>query len=83
MTRKAKTETLPAEKIRPDLLGKGRYAIYEAPDGAGIVSYRPDDSDQDRHQVVPPRAWKVIRAALAGEMDGVSPTALLRMMLRG
>jgi hypothetical protein len=64
----------------PKLISRGRYAIYEAPNGDGVVSYRPDDSEQDGHQVVPARFWGMALKILQGGDPGMTPVKLMKML---
>lgn len=32
---------------------RGRYSLYDTPDGGYHVAYRPDDADQDQHFELP------------------------------
>ena len=67
--------------IHPVLLGKGTYAIYQAPDGDGVIAYRPDGEEQDQHQVIPAKVWKVILAAMRGETTKMGPAELLKLFM--
>lgn len=78
-TRKRAAE--PAEKAKPEVIGKGRYAIYQTPDGDGVISYRPDGAEADQHQVVPARFWIMFRKILAGEVTELNPAALMKLMM--
>jgi len=75
---KAKTKTDP-----PTLLSRGRYAIYQAPNGDGVVTYRPDGEEADSHQVIPSRFWGVITKVLRGEITDANPMTLLKMLAGG
>jgi hypothetical protein len=65
----------------PELLGKGRYAIYQAPNGDGIISYRPDDIESDAHQVVPAKIWALILGAIRGEVKQMSALEIVKIMM--
>jgi len=76
-TRKAKAELAS----QPELLGKGRYSIYQDPSGDGIISYRPEGQDADNHQVVPARIWSLILGALRGEITDMNPMSVMKMLM--
>ena len=67
----------------PVLLSRGRYAIYESPNGDGVVTYRPDGEEADSHQVIPSRFWGVIVKVLRGEVIDANPMMLLKMLAGG
>jgi hypothetical protein len=83
-TRKAKGPAPAVTKVTaaepPVLLGKGRYAIFQSPDGEGVVTYRPDGQDHDSHHVVPARFWNLILGAIKGDLPKMDPVSLMRMM---
>jgi hypothetical protein len=68
-------------KPQPELLGKGQYAIYQAPNGDGVIAYRPEGEEKDSHQVVPARFWSVMMKMLRGEITEMNPMALAKMMI--
>ena len=72
-----------AKAAPPVLLSKGQYAIYEAPNGDGVISYRPDGEEADSHQVIPSKFWTVVTKVLRGEMTDVNPMVLLKMLAGG
>ena len=67
----------------PTLLSKGRYAIYEAPNGDGVISYRPDGGETDSRQVIPAKFWTIVVKVLRGEMTDVNPMMMLKMLAGG
>ena len=71
----------PAGSKRPEVLGRGRYAIYQDPSGDGIISYRPEGQDADSHQVVPARIWAVILGALRGEITDMNPMTVMKLLM--
>jgi hypothetical protein len=71
-----------AEKQKPVLISRGRYAIHEASNGDGVVSYRPEGAQEDSHQVVPAKFWGVARKILRGEDPGLTPGALMKLLMR-
>ena len=81
-TRPRRAQTVEAAELnKPEVLGRGRYAIYQDPSGDGIISYRPEGQDADNHQVVPARIWSLILGALRGEITDASPMTIMRMMM--
>jgi hypothetical protein len=72
-----------AKHAPPELLSRGRYAIYEAPNGDGVITYRPDGEENDSHQVIPSKFWGLVMKVLRGEMSDVNPVALLKMLAGG
>jgi hypothetical protein len=79
-TRK-RTAARAAEKAKPELLGQGRYAIYQTPEGDGVVTYRPDGVEEDQHQVVPARFWAMLMKILSGEMSDINPMVIMKMLM--
>ena len=75
-----KTKTAPAEG-KPQLLGQGRYAIYQTPEGDGVVVYRADGTSEDEQQVVPAKFWALLMKILAGEVSGISPVDLMKVLM--
>lgn len=74
------TKKLKAAKPDPVALGKGRYAIYQTPEGDGVITYRPDGEDHDSHQVIPAKFWGVLMGILNGEIKNLSPVELIKML---
>lgn len=68
---------------KPVLLSKGRYAIYQAPNGDGVISYRPENQDFDQRQVVPARFWAVMTGIASGEIKDMNPVTLMKMIMAG
>ena len=68
---------------QPHLLGKGRYAIYQTPEGDGVVVYRADGTDADERQVVPARFWSMLMGILSGELKNLSPVDLMKLLIAG
>ena len=77
---KAKTKAPPAEG-KPRLLGQGRYAIYQTPEGDGVVVYRADGSETDEQQVVPAKFWGLLMQILAGSIKDLSPMDLMKVLM--
>ena len=67
---------------KPKLLGKGHYAIFEAPNGDGVVAFRPEGEDKDSHQVVPAKFWSLALKMLRGETQDLNPMELMKMMMK-
>ena len=76
-TRKTKA---PA-RTSPRVLGKGRYAIYQTPEGDGVISYRPDGEDADQHQVVPAKFWTILMGILSGEIKDLGPVDVMKLLM--
>jgi hypothetical protein len=74
---------IPAEAPVAELRQQGQYKIYEVSDGSAVVTYQPDGQDQEHEHKVPAPVWRVITAALSGQMADVNPMTLLKMMLHG
>ena len=83
MASKAVPAVHPAGNQKPEVLGRGRYAIYQTPGGDGVISYRPDGQDTDQHQVVPAKFWAVLMGILSGEVKDLNPVALMKMLMAG
>ena len=79
--RKANLADRPAEKVKPRLLGQGRYAIYQTPEGDGVVVYRADGTTEDEQQVVPAKFWTVLMGILSGEIKNLNPMDLMKVLM--
>lgn len=63
----------------PEPLMKGRFTLYETPDGGYHIAYIVDDEDQAaRHIEIPAMVVKMARATAAGKMNPV--TAMRALM---
>ena len=71
-----------ASKPQPQKLGSGKYAIFQTPEGDGVISYRPDGEEQDSHQVVPAKFWSMLMKILSGEMTDLNPMTLMKMLMK-
>ena len=80
MSNARKTKPSPVTPA-PQLLGKGNYSIYQAPNGDGVISYRPEGEDKDSHQVIPKGVWSIIMSALRGEQIDMNPMTLMKMFM--
>ena len=77
----AKTKTAPPAEGKPLLLGRGRYAIYQTPEGDGVVVYRADGTTEDEQQVVPAKFWTVLMGILSGEIKNLNPMDLMKVLM--
>ena len=68
-------------KVKPRLLGQGRYAIYQTPEGDGVVVYRADGTDADEQQVVPAKFWALLMGILSGELKNLNPMDLMKALM--
>lgn len=50
----------------PEPVLKGRFAIYETPDGGFHLAYRPDESEEDQHVEIPGLYVKLMRRKTGG-----------------
>ena len=66
---------------KPELLSKGNYAIFQAPNGDGVVAYRPEGETKDSHQVVPAKFWLLFLKMIRGELEGINPMDLMKAMM--
>jgi hypothetical protein len=62
----------PAEMLeqtgpQPELLSRGKYSLYKAPDGGMHLAYRPEEAEEDLHLVVPAAMVRMAEAAAAGQ----------------
>lgn len=71
----------PGGGTKPQLLGRGRYSIYQAPNGDGVVSYRQDDATEDSQQVVPAKFWSLLMKLLKGEAESLSPLDIMKVLM--
>ena len=81
MTKRKAPADPPPEKTKPRLLGQGRYAIYQSPEGDGVVVYRADGSDTDEQQVVPAKFWALLMGILSGELKNLNPMDLMKALM--
>lgn len=68
---------------KPTMIGKGRYAIFETPEGNGVISYRPDGENQDQHQVIPSGIWQFLMKAMRGEAVDLNPMTIMKLLVGG
>lgn len=66
---------------KPTTISKGRYSIFQTPEGDGVVVYRPDGEKEDQRQVVPAKFWKIITGVLSGEVTSLSPMDLMKTLM--
>ena len=66
---------------KPEILGKGKYAIYQTPEGDGVISYRPEGDEEDQHQVIPARFWSILMKILSGEITDLNPMSVMKMLM--
>lgn len=58
----AKTKRTPDQAATPpEALMKGRFSLFETPDGGYHLSYRPDGEDTDQHVEIPGVYVKLMR----------------------
>src|SRR5208282_745006 len=81
MMARTKTKASPERLEKPRLLGQGRYAIYQSPEGDGVVVYRADGTDADEQQVVPAKFWGLLMQILGGTIKDVSPMDLMKVLM--
>lgn len=62
---------------KPELLSRGAYSLYRAPDGGMHLAYRPDEAEEDLHLVVPAAMVRMAEAAAAGQ----GPFARMRALI--
>lgn len=56
-----------AESAGPELLSRGVYSLYRAPDGAMHLAYRPEGTEEDLHLVIPAAMVRMAEAAASGQ----------------
>lgn len=57
---------------------KGRFTLYETPDGGFHVAYLPDDTEETRHLAIPGGIVKLARMGAEGKL---SPVAMARAFM--
>lgn len=62
----------------PEPLLKGRFNLYETPDGGFHIAYLADGDDETRHLEVPAMVVRMARASAEGKLNPVK--ALKEMM---
>ena len=77
----APSEAGPGAGAKPRLLGQGRYAIYQTPEGDGVVVYRADGTSEDEQQVVPAKFWTLLMGILSGELKNLNPMDLMKALM--
>lgn len=76
------TENAPVVvEEKPEPFAKGKYALYELPSGDGLLVYRPEEAEEDNHQVIPGGIWKIFMALMRGEKPNVNPMMLMKAMM--
>jgi hypothetical protein len=59
---------------------KGRFTLYETPDGGYHIAYLADDTEETRHIEVP---GPLVSLAKAGAEGKLNPLAMARMFMGG
>jgi hypothetical protein len=62
----------------PEPILKGRFNLYETPDGGWHIAYIPDDTDETKHLEIPAMVIRMARASAEGKLNPMQ--ALKEMM---
>lgn len=62
----------------PDPILKGRFNLYETPDGGYHIAYLPDGDDETKHFEIPAMVIRMARMAADGKMN---PARMLKDLL--
>lgn len=62
----------------PEPMIKGRFTVYETPDGGYHIAYVADGQEETRHMEIPAM---IIRLAKAGADGKVNPLQMMREMM--
>lgn len=65
----------------PEPLARGRFSVYETPQGGLHLAYRVDGEAEDRHAEIPSAVIKMAKAASNGNAG--NPLAMLKGLARG
>lgn len=68
---------------KPTVISRGRYSIYDTPEGNGVIVFRPDGEKEDQSQVIPSGIWQFILKALRGEAVDLNPMSIVKLMMGG
>ncbi len=60
---------------------KGKFALFDTPDGGIHVAYRPDGADADEHIEVPGHVMKI--AKMFGEGKITNPMEMIKLLGKG
>jgi hypothetical protein len=60
----------------PNAIMKGRFTLYETPDGGYHIAYKPDGDDRDAQHLEIPAA--IVRLAKMGAEGKLSPMAMAK-----
>lgn len=71
---KVETGTFIEPRIR------GRFALYDIPDGGIHISWQPDGSDETQHAEIPGKVLKLAKAASEGNLN---PMQMAKIMMGG
>jgi hypothetical protein len=63
---------------KPEPRVKGRFALFDTPDGGIHIAYRPEGSDKDEHFQLPGKVMKFAQAFSEGKLT--NPMEMIRMM---
>jgi hypothetical protein len=63
----------------PELLSKGAYSLYRAPDGGMRLIYRPEGAEEDQHLAFPAAIVRMAEAAAGG----AGPLRRMRALVGG
>jgi hypothetical protein len=64
--------------IQPKM--KGRFSVYDTPDGGIHIVYQEDDSEESKHLEVP---GHIFRMATMLESGALSPAKLMKTLMGG
>lgn len=65
--------------VVPSIVHKGKYTLWEKPDGTLRIQYRRDDQDEDSFMEFPGPIVKLAKSASEGKMN---PMEMVREMMK-
>jgi hypothetical protein len=72
------SETNGQAQDKPEPRVKGRFALFDTPDGGIVIAYRPDDSDKDEHIQFPGKVLRFAKAFQEGKLT--NPMEMMKAM---
>lgn len=72
------SETNGTEPEKPEPRVKGRFALFDTPDGGVVIAYRADGSDKDDHIQFPGKVLRFAKAFQEGKLS--NPIEMMKAM---
>jgi hypothetical protein len=72
------SETNGQAQTKPEPRVKGRFALFDTPDGGVVIAYRPDGGEKDEHIQFPGKVLRFAKAFSEGKLS--NPVDMMKAM---